>query len=88
MCNACFLRRAKPTTQPNIVSTLLPPSNADFDMCNTCFLNPAIPRHEHPLQVRPAVHAVRAMHGVHGVHAVDQRRSSLPEQPKKHATAT
>lgn len=38
----------------------LPPP-ADFDMCNTCFLNPAIPRHEHPLVVRRRRTALRML---------------------------
>lgn len=61
-----------PTACPNLLATAQHmchphPSSADFDMCNTCFLNPAVPRHEHQLVVRPrsAVHAV-----VHAVHAV------------------
>lgn len=42
-----------------LMSVSLPP--ADFDMCNTCFLNPAIPRHEHPLVVRRRHTALRTL---------------------------
>lgn len=60
-CACTYPCLVRPFFLPACTDNACLPPPADFDMCNTCFLNPAIPRHEHPLVVRRRRTALRML---------------------------